>query len=239
MIPVRFASQLLNVRMLWPFLLATICVAIFGDMVEKVLEQSLGKLVPHTIQVSIIMAVLSALFFWLAVVLFKRQALRLANLQQTDIKEAAPKLHKGLILLVSRAEPCRQAIKFHQPLLEQVWLICSTRSKPEAEVLQQEFPDLMIPEPIIINNIFQPSEVTHQVNEIYRHLPAGWKAEEVIADCTGMPVQSSIGVALACLGQQRPLQYTPAIYNDEGRVIGSGDPIELQIEETLSTVRMK
>lgn len=229
----RFASQLLNVRMLWPFLLATICVAIFGDMVEELLKQGLGAAVPHAILTPVIIIALSVFFFWIAVYSFTRKVRRLTDSQQTRLKEDSPRRHKGMILLVSRTEPCRQAVRFHQPILERVWLICSNHSKPEAETLQQEFPDLIPDHPIIINNVYQPSEIAHQVNEIYRRLPSGWKAEDVIADCTGMTVQCSIGVTAACWGQSRPLQYTPALLDAAGKIIGSGDPIELRLEETL------
>lgn len=233
----RFASQLLNVRVLWPFLLATICVAIFGDMVEEALKQWIAPRVPHVILTPIIIAVCAVVFFWLAVILFKRQVYRLTQAHETSLKEESPHHYRGLILLVSQIEPCRQAIHYHQPILERVWLICSTLTKPKADALRQEFPTLIDDEPIIINNVYQPSEVKHQVNEIYRRLPDDWQAEDVIADCTGMTAQCSIGLMLACWGQQRPLQYTPAIVDEEGKIIGSGNPIEIRLEETLSSER--
>jgi hypothetical protein len=136
-------------------------------------------------------------------------------------------------LLVSRADTCRKAIEYHLPLLERCWLICSARSYPVADELQREFQQVQFPDPIIITDINNPLEYSDAVNDIYQHLPDGWREDDVMADYTGMTAHGSVGMALACLAPVRPLEYMQARYDDELRPIETlNHPIEIFLQPT-------
>jgi hypothetical protein len=42
-----------------------------------------------------------------------------------------------------------------------------------------------------------------------------------------MTAHASVGAVMACFGTSRPLQYTPARTNDQGKVTGSLNPIRV------------
>ncbi len=155
------------------------------------------------------------------------KSLTLGRSPQIDLDKLPPVKHKGLILLVSREEPCRKAIEYHLPQLERCWLICSSQTLDLAKKLKQDFPNLKIPEPIIINDIYEPLEFYQEVRKIYNYLPQEWVIEDVVADFTGMTAQASVGMAIASLCEQSSLQYTPAELKDGKPTGRSLNPIEI------------
>jgi hypothetical protein len=135
---------------------------------------------------------------------------RLNRLQRTklDIGKRPPHQFNGLILLVSNADPCRTAIRYHLPRLQRCWLICSLQTLDLARQIAREFPLVCQDDPMIINDVYDPLEFRDTVNEIYRdRLPKGWAESTVIADYTGMTAHGSVGMTLACIGTDRALQY--------------------------------
>lgn len=62
-------------------------------------------------------------------------------------------------------------------------------------------------------------------------LTQGWTPDDIIADFTGMTAQASVGMVLASLSVQSPLQYTPA-QSQDGKPTGrSLNPIEITLNE--------
>lgn len=61
----------------------------------------------------------------------------------------------------------------------------------------QAFRIFFNPEPIVINDIYDPLEFYRQVKRIYQNLPNNWTKKDIIADFTGMTAQGSVGMALA------------------------------------------
>ncbi|KAM3112686.1 MULTISPECIES: hypothetical protein [unclassified Phormidesmis] len=99
-----------------------------------------------------------------------------------------------------------------------------------ARELCQEFPQICVDAPLVVNDIYNPLEFWARVDEIYRtRLPKGWTEAEVIADYTGMTAHASVGVVLACVGTQRSIQYTPAKVDAQGKVVGSLNPIRVML----------
>ncbi len=144
-----------------------------------------------------------------------------------------PKPHKGLILLVSNQQPCRVAIDFHKQALKQCWLICSLKTLPEAQAIQKFYQnEIVIDDPIVINDVFDPTEFMRVIDTIYtKKLPQGWLEADVISDFSGMTANGSVGMALVCNAKNRPLQYTPAVREPEtDRIIGSANPIEIKLQ---------
>jgi hypothetical protein len=139
--------------------------------------------------------------------------------------------HRGLILLVSKPDVCRKAIRHHGATLEQCWLICSLQTLEMAQELRQEFAKVCLTKPIVINNVHDPLEYCNAVEKVCTSLPGDWKQWQVIGDCTGMTASGSVGMALACLRGGRPLQYTPATY-DQGKPVAPLDPIQISLDAT-------
>jgi CRISPR-associated protein (Cas_Cas02710) len=135
------------------------------------------------------------------------------------------------VLLVSQQEACETAIRFHLPALKRCWLICSRERLEMAQELCRQFPQVCVDAPLVVNDIYNPLEFRDRVLEIYqRRLPKGWKQSEVIADYTGMTAHASVGTVLACVGTARPIQYTPAKVDAQGKVVGSLNPIRVTVK---------
>ena len=81
----------------------------------------------------------SLLIFLLAVYLFAQGLSQLEP--RTLLGARTPTQRRGLILLVSREQPCQVAIRHHLGTLEHCWLLHSSWDKSEAAVnsLMQEF----------------------------------------------------------------------------------------------------
>jgi hypothetical protein len=220
-----------NVETFVPFLIGSLCLGIFSNALYDAIKKSIGESIPNFL----IIAGSSLFIFSLAAIIF---TLRLSHATQakTDpllAKKHTPKKHQGLILLVSNQQPCQVAIEFHLPQLKQCWLICSNRSLPDAQALKGKYGDqVIIDEPIIINDVYNPSEYAAWIDRIYTEmLPKDWQESDIIADFAGMTANGSVGMALLCSNKNRPLQYTPAVIDPKtGRIIGSADPIEINLQ---------
>lgn len=228
-----------NPETIAPFLIGSICLAILGSSIYDILKNSFGDTTPDLVRLAVI--TLLILLFSIGVVswIIARRLARMSfdipfHIKQKHLNQQ----YRGLILLVSRFEACETAIRFHLPRLQRCWLVCSAQSLDIAENLRQRFPTVCVDQPIVINDVYQPLEVCDRLREIYRdRLPDNWQESDVIADYTGMTAHASVGVVLACVGTQRPLQYTPAKLDAQGRAIGSLDPIKVILERGLQPVK--
>jgi hypothetical protein len=219
-----------NAETLLPFLIGSIVLAIFGNALYDILKNTLGSDTPNLIKIAV-----SALFIFALSVLLAWYAIdrRLANLSRRTISigKRSPQKFRGLILLVSHADPCRKAIQYHLPTLERCWLICSLQSLSTARQIAKEFPQVCADAPIVINDVYDPIEFRNTITEIYHdNLPEAWTEQDIIADYVGMTAHGTVGIILSCIGTNRPLQYTPAMIDAQtGKIIGSLDPIEITL----------
>ncbi|WP_243147458.1 CRISPR-associated protein [Scytonema sp. UIC 10036] len=197
------AKIFFNPETLIPFFIGSIFLSVLGNAVTQILSNVVGTSTPAALKI-IVGSVLILLFSVLGVA----RSLTFRRSPQIDLDKLPPVKHKGLMLLVSREEPCRKAIEYHLPQLERCWLICSSQTLDLAKKLKQDFPNLTIPEPVIINDIYDPLEFYQEVRKIYKYLPQEWMVEDVIADFTGMTAQGSVGMVIASLYEQSSLQYT-------------------------------
>ncbi|MGF1979760.1 MAG: CRISPR-associated protein [Nostoc sp. CmiSLP01] len=221
------AKIFFNPETLIPFIVGTIFLAVLGNALTQILFNVFGS----TTKAAFGIALGSVLIFIFSVWLLAKSLRNFRRSPEIDLGKLPPKKHKGLMLLVSRDEPCRKAIEYHLPKLEHCWLICSSQSLDVAKKLKQEFPNLKISEPIVVNDIYDPIEFYQVVKKIYKHLPPGWTVEDAIADFTGMTAQGSVGMVLASLSVQSPLQYTPA-ESKNGQATGySLNPIEITLKQ--------
>ncbi|MFM7426914.1 MAG: CRISPR-associated protein [Elainella sp.] len=215
-----------------PFLLSSVCLAIFGNAIYDILKNSFGTETPALVRLAVITLLILtaaiALFTWGVAQRFSRipQVLPF-EIRQKQLDQQ----YRGLILLVSQFEACETAIRFHLPRLNRCWLICSKERLEIAQEVRRQYPSVCVDAPILVNDVYNPLEFRDRIDEIYRdRLPASWPESDVIADYTGMTAHASVGTVLACTGTNRPLQYTPAKLNDQGRIVGSLAPIRVLLK---------
>lgn len=217
-----------------PFLVGAMFLSVLGNAVYGLLTDMLGAtrwaLVGITIGASLI--------FGLCVWFFTKVVARI-QFRPVGIHTRAPAKHKGLILLVSRVEACEKAIVSHRPVLQQVWLLCSTKTLEMAEQIRSANADLVVNDPIVVNDLYNPLEVKGWIEKIYAGPPADWQESDLIADYTGMTAHCSVGMALACLSPTRHLQYTPAIFDANLNAVGSGEPVEVRLDWELTGLAPK
>ncbi len=74
-------------------------------------------------------------------------------------------------------------------------------------------------------------QIRNIVDDIYKNLPDGLYPKDVIVDFTGMTKPLSVGAVLACLDDDRSIQYTVPLFtkNKDGKPIEPRDPIEILI----------
>jgi len=147
--------------------------------------------------------------------------------------EDFPEKRKGLILLISNYDTSEKAVMLHLGELEKCWLLYSDHprsieSKDKiCELLKYHFIE---PIPIHIKDVFSSKGIRDEVDNILSHLPEGWNENDIISDFTGMTAPASIGMVLACLRNNRPLQYVPGNYDKDGRAVTATEPVEVKLE---------
>ncbi len=213
-----------------PFLLGSIFLSILGNAIYDLLKTWLGGEPGGILRIGLGALLLFALSVTLVGFIINQRLRRLQH-TQLDIGKRSPQKFTGLILLVSNADPCRTAIRYHLPRLQRCWLICSLQTLDIARDIARDFPMVCQDDPILINDVYDPIEFRDVVDEIYRdRLPQTWSETAVIADYAGMTAHASVGMVLACIGRDRALQYTPA-HRDRatGKILGSLAPIEITL----------
>jgi hypothetical protein len=222
-----------NPETILPFLVGSVFLAVFGNAIYDIFKNSFGTTTPDLTRIAAISLLILSSAVGVVSWGISRGLSRLTIPFEVQQK-MLDRQYQGLILLVSKSEACETAIRFHLPTLQRCWLICSPQTLEQAQALCQQFPQVCLDQPIVVNDIYNPLEFRDRINEIYRdRLPRGWPASEVIADYTGMTAHASVGMVLACIGTTRPLQYTPARV-DQGKVVGSLKPIRIWLHREVS-----
>jgi energy-coupling factor transporter transmembrane protein EcfT len=220
----RVIKQFFSSEYIYLFIPGSVVLSIIGNAVSTILAKSIGEDISSAIKI-IIGAVLIFLFTaWTISKLSNKST------PATDLAKAPPDLHRGLILLVSNEAACRTAIDYHKSTLECCWLICSTQTLAIAQKIKADFPTVIMPEPWVINDVYDPIEFNEAVRKIYQKLPPRWSISDVIADFTGMTAQGSVGMVLvSSFFPNVKFQYTPAELSD-GRPTGKSlTPIGITI----------
>jgi hypothetical protein len=223
-----------------PFLVGSLFLALLGNATYDILKNTIGTETSALFKIAILALVVFIACVASVTAIITRRVNRLHR-DRPVIHKRQPKKYPGLILLVSQVESCRTAIAYHQPRLQQCWLICSVQSMEKAQEIMREFPQVCIDDPIVVNDIYDPIEFRDVINGIYAdRLPVGWKTADVIADYAGMTAHASVGMVLANLMTDRPLQYTPAnVDRVTGKIVGSLEPIEITLTWTSTGDRNK
>lgn len=143
---------------------------------------------------------------------------------------------RGLVLLVSRAEPCREVIRHHRSAVRRVWLVCSPDSAPVAQAVAAD-PELTADgravEVLTVDDVYDPRGVFDAVvGGVFGRLPPGWTPADVIGDFTGLTAPASVGLVLGCLQAGGAVEYTPAEYDADRRPVRPLPPVEVTFART-------
>jgi CRISPR-associated protein (Cas_Cas02710) len=142
-----------------------------------------------------------------------------------------PEKRKGIIFLVSNEPTIRKALEWHYSELRRCWLVCSEQSIELAKKFRNEIEtDNKKVEIILVNDVFDVVEIRNKVDGIYRKLPPDFSESDVILDFTGMTSIASVGAFLACLNEDRPIQYTPGVFDTQLRAVQARDPVEVVLD---------
>jgi hypothetical protein len=225
-----------------PFLVGSVFLAVFGNAVYDIFKNIFGVTTPDLVKIGAIALLILVAAVGVASGVIAQRLDRLPIDIPFEVQQKAlDRQYRGLILLVSKSEACETAIRFHQPLLNRCWLICSAKTLPQAQELRHRFPMVCVDQPIVINDIYNPLAFCACISAIYRtRLPKGWQDSDVIADYTGMTAHASVGTVLACVGTARSLQYTPAKIDRQGKIVGSLNPIRVMLnwQPTLGSKKL-
>lgn len=220
----KAATIFFSPETLAPFVIGSIFLAVLGNSVSQVLANLFGTSTFAALSIGLG----SLLIFLLAVYLFAQGLSQLEP--RTLLGARTPTQRRGLILLVSREQPCQVAIRHHLGTLEYCWLLHSTKSEAAMNSLMQEFSAQtgLKFKPILIQAVYEPLEYYRPIRKIYAQLPSGWSVDDVIGDYTGMTASASVGMVLATLNTNAPLQYTP---EDPKASQASMQPIEIVLRQ--------
>lgn len=215
-------------RTLLMFVFGGVTMGVLGSAVYELLTNVLSK--SNTAVGSIAVGAALALC---GVTLFVRHiSSRLRRPIPTLPDKQRPTPRRGLIGLVSSEETIRKAVDYHRGTLQWVWLVCSEQTLLRAQTLRDEMAENVVI--VVIDDVYDPAECRRKIDDIYTHLPAGLAASEVILDFTGMTSVASVGAVLACLNAQRPMQFTPGVYNPELQKPQVMEPIEVVLHGDAS-----
>jgi len=206
------------------FLLGGSALGVLGNAVYQLLTNWLSTDNSAAIGIIIGAVLVLAVMQWL----FNRLIQRIHATHPLPNKQA-PTPRRGLICLVSNNEPpIRKALAWHAETLQWCRLLCSEQSMPLAQKLRNELQGQgKDAEFVFIHDVLDPVECRNTVDQLYTHLPGNLPEPEVILDFTGMTSIASVGAVLACLNDQRPIQYTPAVFDGTLKVLRPRDPIAI------------
>ena len=139
-----------------------------------------------------------------------------------------PQQRRGIIFLVSNEPTIQRALAWHRDTLQWCWLVCSGANATPGWETQSGTPGTgKKAELVVLNDVFDLVECRNKVDTIYTQLPAGCTPADVILDFTGMTTIASVGAVLACLDDQRAMQYTPAVFDEQLHAVQPRDPVEV------------
>jgi hypothetical protein len=142
-----------------------------------------------------------------------------------------PQKHRGLIFLFSRDDTLREAIEYHQPALEHCWLLVTPEMRDQATSVVSHFPDLPFTiHPLV--DLYDSQACYQTVLDIYQREASrqGISSKQVIADITGGTKPMTMGMIVACLEGDYPIEHVPTAFNAAGEPTGPLPPIQIRVQ---------
>ena len=142
-----------------------------------------------------------------------------------------PDKHEGLIFLFSREQTLREAIEYHRDALRHCWLLVTPQMQDQAQQAIHNFPGIR----------FTLHSLSHHYNtqQCYRTVQNIYAEEaprleiaprRVISDITGGTKPMTMGMIVACLDGNRPIEHIPTAYDSLGRPTGPLPPIQIKAQ---------
>lgn len=150
------------------------------------------------------------------------------------ISKENPSKRKGLIVLVSNEPTLLSAIRYHEGELKCCWLIVTQQAKDRGflnDVRRQVPPEIHFEERGLQDE-YDAKECYAIVRGVYQDDVArfGLEPKDVIADITGGTKPMTMGMALACIEGEYPVEHVPAVYDDSLEAIRPLAPIEISYD---------
>jgi len=142
-----------------------------------------------------------------------------------------PERHRGLIFLFSREDTLREAIQYHQPTLEHCWLLVTPEMRDRATSVMSHFPNLSFTlHPL--GDRYDSQACYQTVLDIYRRGASrqGIPPKQVIADITGGTKPMTMGMIVACLEGDYPIEHVPTAFDAAGQPTGPLPPIQIRVQ---------
>lgn len=142
-----------------------------------------------------------------------------------------PERYRGLIFLFSREDTLREAIQYHQPTLEHCWLLVTPEMRDRAASVVSHFPNLSFTlHPL--GDRYDSQACYQTVLDIYRREAPrqGISPKQVIADITGGTKPMTMGMIVACLEGDYPIEHVPTAFNAAGEPTGPLTPIQIRVQ---------
>ncbi len=158
-------------------------------------------------------------------------------------QEQEPAQCKGLIVLVSpnpsAMEAVAIAVRYHQPVLKNLWLIATDDSRSVADSYVDLYGKGAGLAVYWDRSYVVPSDNTETVFHVTTRILQeeaprfGLQPDDIVADITGGTKPMSVGVALACMQSERALQYVKSERTVTGDVDQSIVPHPIRIMSRL------
>ncbi len=142
-----------------------------------------------------------------------------------------PPQGRGLIFLFSRQDTLREAIAYHRPHLAHCWLLVTPEMQERAAGVVSRYPDLTFTlHPL--SGRYDSQGCYRTVAHIYREEASRWgmSPQQVIADITGGTKPMTLGMIVACLEGDYPIEHVPTAFDAAGQPTGPLPPIQLIME---------
>ncbi|MFQ5813174.1 MAG: hypothetical protein ACE5I2_08315 [Anaerolineae bacterium] len=210
---VPFMRAMQEIPWLGP-VISTVLVAMTISLLYDWLKATGG--LPAATAVIVILAGITVLVVYTYAIVVSRHRREMAT---RVIDKPNPPQFKGLILMVSGALPiAKEAIEYHDETLQCCWLITTPapKIKQHADQLKEQYDDAIPYITIVpIENEYDTKGCYELVRNIYQHEAhrLGLESGEVIADITGGTKPMTMGMILACLEGEFPIEHVPTEYD--------------------------
>ena len=142
-----------------------------------------------------------------------------------------PPQGQGLIFLFSRKDTLREAIAYHRPGLRHCWLLVTPEMQAQAASVVGQYSDLTF--------TLHPLSGRYDSQGCYRTIASIYREEaprrgiaprQVVADITGGTKPMTLGMIVACLEGDYPLEHVPTAFDAAGHPTGPLPPIQLVVQ---------
>lgn len=145
---------------------------------------------------------------------------------------ASPRKYEGLIFMFTQKETAREAIRHHLPALKHVWLIVTPQKQAEAGEIVVDFPEVSF-SVLPISNLYDTQSCYNVVRHIYERgtQDVGIPPQNIIADITGGTKPMTMGMIVACIEGDLPIEHVPTKFDSSNNPMGPLPPIEIRLKQ--------